>query len=158
MTRSVHVRGEMAHASREKFNKDFMIDLVGYRRFGHNEGDEPAYTNRDVRIIRYHPTVRELWALELERRGIIEEGEAEAMFEKVMDEMAEVQKKPAGELKEDDFAADELYTPLVGIPRTAVAGEKLTELNDSLLETPEGFTPNSKLERLFQKNRGDLED
>jgi 2-oxoglutarate dehydrogenase E1 component len=149
----------MAHAYREKFNKDFMIDLVGYRRFGHNEGDEPAYTQPVMyEIIRNHPTVRELWARELERRGIIEEGEAEAMFEKIMEEMAEVQKKPTKELDEDDFAADELYTPLVGIPRTAVAGEKLVELNDSLLETPEGFTPSSKLERLFQKNRGDLED
>ena len=113
----------MAHAYREKFNKDFMIDLVGYRRFGHNEGDEPAYTQPVMyEIIRDHPTVRELWARELERRGIIEEGEAEAMFEKIMEEMAEVQKKPTKELDEDDFAADELYTPLVGIPRTAVAG------------------------------------
>jgi 2-oxoglutarate dehydrogenase E1 component len=65
----------MAHAYREKFNKDFMIDLVGYRRFGHNEGDEPAYTQPLMyEIIRDHPTVRELWARELERRGIIERG------------------------------------------------------------------------------------
>ena len=148
----------MAHAYREKFNKDFMIDLVGYRRFGHNEGDEPAYTQPLMyEIIRDHPTVRELWARELERRGVIEEGEAEEMFQKVMYEMAEVQKKPSDELEEEDFAADELYTPLVAIPRTAVPADKLSELNGALLETPEGFTPNSKLERLFQKNRGDLD-
>ena len=148
----------MAHAYREKFNKDFMIDLVGYRRFGHNEGDEPAYTQPLMyEIIRDHPTVREIWAEELERRGVIEDGEAEAMFEKTMAEMADVQKKPSRELEEEDFAADELHTPLVGIPDTAVAADKLTELNDTLLETPEGFTSNSKLERLFQRNRGDLE-
>jgi 2-oxoglutarate dehydrogenase E1 component len=148
----------MAHAYREKFNKDFMIDLVGYRRFGHNEGDEPAYTQPMMyEIIRDHPTVRELWARELERRGIIEEGEAEAMFDNVMEEMAEVQNKPTDELEEEDFAADELYTPLVSIPETAVPAGKLSELNDELLKTPEGFTPNSKLERLFQKNRGDLD-
>ena len=148
----------MAHAYREKFNKDFMIDLVGYRRFGHNEGDEPAYTQPLMyEIIRDHPTVRELWAEELERRGVIEDGEAEAMFEKTMAEMADVQKKPSRELEKEDFAADELHTPLVSIPDTAVAAEELTELNEALLETPEGFTTNPKLERLFQRNRGDLD-
>ena len=148
----------MAHAYREKFNKDFMIDLVGYRRFGHNEGDEPAYTQPMMyEIIRNHPTVRELWAEELERRGVIEEGEAQEMFDEVMEEMAEVQNKPTDELDEEDFAADELYTPLVAIPKTAVPADKLSELNSALLETPEGFTINSKLGRLFQKNRGDLD-
>jgi 2-oxoglutarate dehydrogenase E1 component len=148
----------MAHAYREKFNKDFMIDLVGYRRFGHNEGDEPAYTQPVMyETIRDHPTVRELWARELERRGVIEEGEAEAMFEEIMADMAEVHKKPSDELNEEDFATDEMYTPLVGIPETAVPAEKLSELNEALLEVPEGFTPNSKLERLFQKNRGELD-
>ncbi|HET9928448.1 MAG TPA: 2-oxoglutarate dehydrogenase E1 component, partial [Rubrobacter sp.] len=148
----------MAHAYREKFNKDFMIDLVGYRRFGHNEGDEPAYTQPLMyETIRDHPTVRELWAEELERRGVLDEGEAEAMFEEIMSDMAEIQKKPTDELEEEDFAADELYTPLVGIPETAVAAERLSELNEALLEVPEGFTSNSKLERLFRKNRGDLD-
>jgi 2-oxoglutarate dehydrogenase E1 component len=108
-------------------------------------------------VIRDHPTVRELWAAELERRGVIQSGEAEEMFEKIMAEMAEVQKKPSRELEGEDFAADELHTPLVGIPDTAVPAEKLTELNEALLETPEGFTPNSKLERMFQRNRGDLD-
>jgi 2-oxoglutarate dehydrogenase E1 component len=148
----------MAYAYREKFNKDFMIDLVGYRRFGHNEGDEPAYTQPLMyETIRDHPTVREIWAGELERRGVLDEGEAEAMFEEVMADMAEVQKKPTDELKEEDFVTDELYTPLVGIPETAVAAERLSGLNEALLEVPEGFTPNSKLERLFQKNRGDFD-
>jgi 2-oxoglutarate dehydrogenase E1 component len=148
----------MAHAYREKFNKDFMIDLVGYRRFGHNEGDEPAYTQPLMyEIIRDHPTVREIWAEELEGRGILEDGEAQATFDEIMADMAEVQKEPTDELQEEDFAADELHTPLVGIPETAVAPERLSALNQELLEVPEGFTPNSKLERLFQKNRGALD-
>jgi 2-oxoglutarate dehydrogenase E1 component len=79
------------------------------------------------------------------------------MFEKVMEEMAEVQNKPSDELGEEDFADDELYTPLVNIPETAVPADKLSELNDALLEIPEGFTMSSKLQRLFQKNRGDLD-
>jgi 2-oxoglutarate dehydrogenase E1 component len=148
----------MAHAYREKFYKDFMIDLVGYRRYGHNEGDEPAYTQPLMyETIRDHPTVREVWAEELERRGVLDEDEAQTMFDEIMNDMAEVQKKPTDELKEEDFATDELYTPLVGIPETAVAAERLSALNEALLEVPDGFTPNSKLGRLFQKNRGDLD-
>jgi 2-oxoglutarate dehydrogenase E1 component len=148
----------MAHAYREKFNKDFMIDLVGYRRYGHNEGDEPAYTQPLMyETIRDHPTVREVWAEELERRGVLDEDEAQTMFDEIMADMAEVQKKPADELKEEDFATDDMYTPLVGIPETAVEAERLSNLNEALLEVPDGFTPNSKLGRLFQKNRGDLD-
>ena len=47
---------------REKFHKDFLIDLIGYRRFGHNEMDEPMTTNPLMyRIIQQHPTVKELY-------------------------------------------------------------------------------------------------
>src|SRR5919205_412838 len=62
----------MAYAYREKFGKDFLIDLVGYRRWGHNEGDEPSFTQpRMYEQIAARPTVRELWAQELERQGIV---------------------------------------------------------------------------------------
>ncbi len=149
----------MAHAYREEFGKDFLIDLVGYRRFGHNEGDEPAYTQPLMyETIRDHPTVREIWAKELERRGVIEEGEADAMVEEVMADMAEVQKDPSKGLAEEDVAPDEPHTPLVEVPETAVPEERLTELNSTMLERPEGFTPNSKLERLIQKARGALNE
>nr|MBA2781540.1 2-oxoglutarate dehydrogenase E1 component [Rubrobacteraceae bacterium] len=124
----------------------------------HNEGDEPAYTQPLMyETIRNHPTVREVWAEELERRGVLDEDEAQTMFDEIMADMAEVQKKPTEELEEEDFATDEMYTPLVGIPETAVAAERLSGLNEALLEVSDGFTPNSKLGRLFQKNRGDLD-
>ena len=60
----------MAFAYREKFGKDFLIDLIGYRRYGHNEGDEPSFTQpRMYEIIAQHPTVRALWAEKLEERA-----------------------------------------------------------------------------------------
>ncbi len=149
----------LAYAYREGFGKDFMIDLIGYRRYGHNEGDEPTYTQPKMyEKIRSHPSVRELWAKELERRGVISEGEAEEMVEEMQSRMEEIRKGDSSEgIDEEDVAADEPYTPLVEIPETAVPAERLAELNEAMLERPEGFEPNNKLERLFQKNRGDLD-
>ncbi len=147
----------LAYAYREEFHKDFMIDLIGYRRFGHNEGDEPAYTQPAMyEIIREHPSVREVWAEELEKRGVIASGEAEQMIEEIQNQMEEIRKKPDDEVGEEDLATDEPHTPLVEVPETAVSEERLAELNKALLERPESFNANRKLERLMQKNRGEL--
>src|SRR5204863_9227033 len=62
----------LAMAFRERFRKDVVVDLVGYRRFGHNEGDEPAYTQPLMyKRIEEHPTVRELYAEALVGSGVI---------------------------------------------------------------------------------------
>src|SRR6476646_2746155 len=59
-----------------------MIDLVGYRRWGHNEGDEPAFTHPKMyETIRTHPTVRQLWAEKLEHQGVTTREEAEALLQ-----------------------------------------------------------------------------
>lgn len=148
----------MAHAYREKFHKDFMIDLIGYRRFGHNEGDEPAYTQPQMyEKIKNQPTARELWAEELERRGLIESGEADRLVEEVYQRMTDIHKGEASDMEtEEETVADEPHTPLVDIPETGVPAERLEALNAALLERPEGFTPNGKLDRMMQQNRGDL--
>ena len=148
----------MGYAYREKFKKDFVIDLVGYRRYGHNEGDEPSYTQPVMyETIRNHPRVRQLWAEELERRGILEEGEADAMVEEIWDKLDESHKDPSDVELDGDGDADILRSPLADIPDTAVPAERIKQVNEALLELPEGFAPNDKLERLFQKNRGNLE-
>jgi len=149
-----------AYAYREEFQKDFMIDLVGYRRYGHNEADEPSYTQPKMyEIIRSHPSARELWAEELERRGMISEGEAEEMADEMREELEEIRKNPDDELDmEEEVTTDEPHTPLADVPETAVSEERMVELNEALLERPEDFNPNEKLERMFQKVRGNLED
>ncbi len=149
----------LAYAYRERFHKDFLIDLIGYRRFGHNEGDEPAYTQPVMyQKIKDHPTVREIWAKEIEDRGIIRAGEAEGMVEEVYAAMEEIRKKPKEQVQDEELETEQPRTPLAEVPETAVATEKLVELNSALLERPEGFKPNSKLERLFQKTRANLGD
>ncbi|CAN5584497.1 2-oxoglutarate dehydrogenase E1 component [soil metagenome] len=149
---------ELAYAYREKFKKDFMIDLVGYRRFGHNEGDEPAYTQPVMYDkIREHPSVCQIWAKTLRERGVIEDDEAEQMVEDIRSRMEEIQKNPP-ESDENDDDLPEGRTPLVEVPDTSVAAEKIEEINAALLDWPEGFSPNDKLAKLFQKNRGNLEN
>ncbi|HYJ80499.1 MAG TPA: thiamine pyrophosphate-dependent enzyme, partial [Longimicrobiaceae bacterium] len=67
----------LAIAYRERFHKDFLLDLVGYRRWGHNEGDEPAFTQPVMyEAIQGHPSVRELYAARLVEEGVITAAEA----------------------------------------------------------------------------------
>jgi len=149
----------MAYAYRMRFHKDFLIDLIGYRRYGHNEGDEPTYTQPKMyEIIRDHPSVRELWAEELVRRGVIEEGEADRIFEEIRGQMEEALREHKDDegIADEDVVTDEPYTPVVEVPETAVDQERLEALNKAMLERPEDFTPNAKLDRMMQKARGDL--
>ncbi|MDQ3943118.1 MAG: 2-oxoglutarate dehydrogenase E1 component, partial [Actinomycetota bacterium] len=147
-----------AYAYREEFRKDFMIDLIGYRRYGHNEADEPSYTQPIMyEVIRDHPPVREIWAGELKERGVISEDEDEEMVEEIRGELEESRDNPDDEFIEEEITTDEPRTPLVEIPETAVSAQRLEELNRAMLERPEGFHSNDKLERLFQKTRGDLQ-
>src|SRR5918993_2141075 len=68
----------MAIAYRNEFKRDFLIDLIGYRRHGHNEGDEPAFTQPVMyQKIVAHPTVREIWAKTLVERGVVQPPEPE---------------------------------------------------------------------------------
>ncbi len=79
---------ELAFEYRREFRQDMMIDLVGYRRHGHNEGDEPGYTQPAMyRRIDDHPTVRTLWAGRLAEFGIVSEEEASAMEDRVAERL-----------------------------------------------------------------------
>ena len=78
----------LACAYRWRFKKDFLIDLVGYRRWGHNEGDEPAFTQPLMyERIRQHPSVRQLWAQALARDGLISLEDAEHLFQSALAEL-----------------------------------------------------------------------
>ena len=76
-------------AYREKFREDVLIDLVGYRRHGHNEGDEPNYTQPQMyQRIRALPTVQEIYAASLAERGVVSAdaaNAAEAAYQRLVD-------------------------------------------------------------------------
>src|SRR5438876_753586 len=133
----------IAHAYRDQFHRDFLIDLVGYRRWGHNEGDEPGFTQpRMYERVRQHPTARELWARELERQGILPHDEAEAIKRAAFERLEEARRQAAegGPLP---AAEDETERPIapgdIGAVPTGVPLERLREMNTALLTWPEGF-------------------
>ncbi len=139
----------MAFAYREKFGKDFLIDLVGYRRYGHNEGEEPAYTQpRMYEIIKNHPTVREIWAKTLEAQGVVTNDEAQALVTAQMSLLAEARTKPSGKGLQKGLPSSDRLTELSKSVKTNVPADRLTALNEALLARPEGFTVNAKLDRL----------
>ena len=83
-----------AFAYRQKFHQDFVVNLIGYRRYGHNEGDEPRFTQPVMyQRVDKHPSVRQLWASELESKGQLEEGKAEALLQSALKSLQEVNDK-----------------------------------------------------------------
>ncbi|NTV62968.1 MAG: 2-oxoglutarate dehydrogenase E1 component [Oscillochloris sp.] len=157
----------MAWAYREKFQKDFLIDLVGYRRWGHNEGDEPEFTQpRMYEKIRNHPTVREIWARELERRGVITASEAQRLFDDeqqklqhAFDTVRERQRLSAAAPPPASRATTaEKPRPRPSIYAKPITAHRLIELNEALLDRPEEFTPHPKLEKMLQRRRQTIHD
>ncbi|MCG8351289.1 MAG: 2-oxoglutarate dehydrogenase E1 component [Chloroflexales bacterium] len=152
----------MAWAYRERFQKDFLIDLVGYRRWGHNEGDEPAYTQPGMyEIITRHPSVRELWARELERRGYITRDEAQARVSGVQKRLQqafdEIRSKASPKERENGRVTTEVQLPSPPVIQPLTV-EQLAILNEALLRRPKGFTAHPRLERMLQRRNESLNE
>jgi 2-oxoglutarate dehydrogenase E1 component len=146
--------GRLAWAYRDRFKRDFLIDLVGYRRHGHNEGDEPAFTQPLMyKAVAQHPTVRERWAATLMERGWADARTAEDVVQKRLKVLEETL---AALRPEEDIVESRAEAPEPGAARqvrTAVPLDRLRALNDALLERPEGFTNHRKLERSRERRR-----
>lgn len=142
---------------RAKFGKDFLIDLIGYRRYGHNEMDEPMTTNPMMyKLIQEHPTPKSVYAEKLRKEGSIEDEQLTAMEAAVLDKLSTAYEKVPKKSKHD---LSEIEVPEIvekGLPRihTAVSNDKLTQINEDLLNWPEGFKVFGKLERILKRRQG----
>ena len=149
----------MAIAYRQEFKHDFLIDLVGYRRYGHNEGDEPAFTQPVMYAkINAQPTVRQIWATRLEARGVVKPGDADAMLAAKLNELQQAldSLQPDKDLVE---TVPEVAAPgTAARTLTAVPLKRLRDLNARLTTTPSGFTVHRKLEKIREKRRKALDD
>src|SRR5438105_3977745 len=145
----------LAMLYREKFHGDVVIDLVGYRRYGHNEADEPAYTQPVMyERIRQTPTARQRYADLLAQEGIVDPARAEADAETAYQKLAGVQQAlKSGQRAEEPERIKRQSAPE---PLTAVDAEILKRLNDQLLAVPGGFTMHPKLQKQIERRRDTL--
>lgn len=144
----------LAWAYRARFQRDFLIDLIGYRRHGHNEGDEPSFTQPVMyRKISAHPTVRQVWAKQLEERNVITSADADAVLNRYWStlERTFTELKPAEALVQEP--EPDPPPGAARVARTAVELPRLQALNTALLVEPPGFTFHRKLERARERRR-----
>jgi 2-oxoglutarate dehydrogenase E1 component len=149
----------LAFAYRAQFKRDVLIDLVGYRRFGHNEGDEPAFTQPLMyRKVAAQPSVRQRWAQTLESRGVVEPGRADAMLASRIDDLQRRLETLDPEKHYFEPMPEVAAPGTAGRAKTGVPIERLRELNEQLLAVPDGFKVHRKLERPRERRRHVFDD
>ncbi|MEK3948246.1 2-oxoglutarate dehydrogenase E1 component [Paenibacillus sp. FSL H7-0703] len=150
----------MAGEYRNRFKKDFLIDLIGYRRYGHNESDDPETTQPLVyRKVKNHPTVSKLYAQKLMKQGIVDEAFSAGLIEKVQNRLKEahehVKNQPEQEPEMTPVKAKKNQNSMV---RTAVELKKLRQINENLLKWPQAFHVYPKLDRILQRRKTALNE
>lgn len=173
----IHVNGDDAEACvramdlalryRLEFKKDVIINIICYRRFGHNEGDEPAYTQPKMYdIIRSHKTLREIYSAKLAAENSVPQAEADAMYNTRMDEIQKIYdetKKNPPKLKNFKFEGN-----WAGLRKakpedfdksadTSFNLKKLQDVGQKIVEFPAGFTPHPKLKKLIESRLNALQ-
>src|SRR3954464_10044804 len=141
---------------RAKFGKDFLIDLVGYPRHGHNETDEPAFTQPTLyKKIRAHPSPREVWGNRLVAEGVVTAEEVKQLDAAIAAEFDRIQTAmKAGEIHPPEYnpaknaAADQTGA---GSGNTAVDANRLCELNERLLKWPANLKVNPRLAKTLAR-------
>ncbi len=140
---------------RMKFGKDVVIDLVCYRRHGHNEADEPAATQPVMyRKVRKHPTTRELYAQKLVRDSVVTEGDTQSLVETYRDGLDKGQVRAHGVLGMigNEFTVDWSSYDSVDwneASETGVEPQRLANLAKGLTRLPEGFAVHARVQRIL---------
>lgn len=132
----------LAITYRYRFHRDFLIDLIGYRNHGHNAGDEPRFTQPQLyRVIDDHPSVCEQWADRLISDGSMSNEATKQLVQRQMSKIRSIYESLQAE-KSDDLIEPNPNIPPEGAAKqveTAVPAQQLRQLNESLLELPDGF-------------------
>ena len=141
---------QLAFKYRQKFNKDVVIDIVCYRRRGHNEGDDPSFTQpRMYDLIEQKRSVRKVYTDALIGRGDITDEDAAAVLEKFRERLEGVFKEvrdTAEDGVDDGYTRVPFYPMKLGKDQgTAVTREAMNKVADALLTVPEGFRVHNKV-------------
>jgi multifunctional 2-oxoglutarate metabolism enzyme len=155
----VHVM-DLVLAFRQAFKKDVVVDMICYRRHGHNEGDEPAFTQPLMYDkIRDRRSVRKLYTEALVNRGDITLDEAEKALERfhaTLEAAFEATRESAP--PDVAVAAEPLGLPPSPPPAPAVDGETLERVLRHIISVPDGFKLHPKLKRQFERRAGELRE
>ncbi|ACU54648.1 2-oxoglutarate dehydrogenase, E1 subunit [Acidimicrobium ferrooxidans DSM 10331] len=141
---------------RATFHKDVVVDLICYRRHGHNEGDEPSYTQPVMyHVIEQHPSVRRLYADQLVRSGAISEDEADQALEAYLQRLATAlaETREAAPPKPTELPPEPARDVPLPIVTTAVDKAALDYVIETIHRVPEDFHLHPKLARQFETRR-----
>ena len=159
----IHVM-QLAMDYRNRFQRDVVIDMVCYRKYGHNEGDDPTFTQPLMyEKIKAHPGTLELYRKQLTSRNVLTDeafteldNANEAQLQEALDLAKSGNYKPTTDMFGgvwQDFAREEKKAPA-----TAIKKELLTTISTATTAWPEGFTPHPKLAKLMEKRAASLLD
>ena len=147
----------LAMAYRSEYRDDVVIDLVGYRRHGHNEGDEPSYTQPlAAKAIKDHDTVTTIYGKRLVAESALAEQDVEAMLTRVSAHLRDAQDEVRSEqhARTDVLSDSDLEVGLDAVPPVTL--EALVEINRATLATPDGFGVHEKLARQLSRRDEDF--
>ena len=147
-------------AYRAEFAKDFLIDLVGYRRHGHNEGDEPMFTQPALYArVKAHPSPRLVYAQRLVAEGVITEEEVTAIEREVTSRLERIHDELAKGANAPSHDAPKGPQPAPPVPiDTAVKRDTLVALNERAISWPETFKVYPRLAKQLERRRAAAED
>jgi len=151
---------ELALRFRQKFNSDVFIDLVSYRKWGHNEGDDPKFTQPQLYdLIGKHKNPRELYVENLMKQGLVDKVEAKKLEEEfwaqLQERLDEVKQEPLQYIRQKPEIAwgdlkkakpEDFYES----PDTSVEPEIFKNVFDSIMNLPDGFDALRKIDKLLK--------
>ncbi len=161
----VHVNSEDANTCirvmqlgveyRAKFGKDFLVDLIGYRRHGHNETDEPAFTQPAMYMqIKLHPSPREVWGQRLVKEGLVTEEDLKNLDAEIAANFEKIQSGASASDGEASHPGQAIQpTDKLDGAGDAPRAEQLISLNEQLLAWPATLKPSSKLVKTLRRRR-----
>jgi len=152
---------KLAYDFRQQFHKDVVIDMICYRRHGHNEGDEPSLTQPKMyKLIKEHRSVRKIYTEQLLRKGDIDPKEAEQWLDNFQAKLQEAFDRTQAADEPPPSPREPLWTDeeITGFqkepsPETGVPRERLDKVGNALTSVPESVAQHPKLKPIITRRR-----